>query len=174
MTISKQDSIFMKLALEEAKIALKNGDVPVGAVLVIDGKQVGVHKNSTYSNETYGCHAEANVIKENSKRIKEAVQDKGLKVELYTTLEPCLMCLGTALIHRIERIIFACPDPHGGATSLKCNELPHWYEEVWPIIIGGLFKEEAFDLMIEYMKSKNTPKLLEMLKHYEQMKSRWQ
>ncbi len=173
MTISKPDRIFMRLALEEAKLALKNGDVPVGAVLVIDGKQVAAHRNSTFSDESYGDHAEANLIQQYSTLIKEAVEGKGLRVELYTTLEPCLMCLGTALIHRIDRIIFACSDPHGGAAELKASDLPGWYGEVWPIIAGGLFKEEAFDLMVAYMKSKNTPKLLEMLKKYERMKLTW-
>ncbi len=174
MTASTQDSIFMKLALEEARIAFKNGDVPVGAVLVIDGKQVATHKNSTFSDESYGDHAEANLIQQCSKLIKGAVEERRVKVELYTTLEPCLMCLGTALIHRIDRIIFACPDPHGGATELKASDLPGWYGEVWPTIAGGLFKEEAFDLMVKYMKSKNTPKLMNMLREYEQMKLTWQ
>lgn len=162
----------MKLALEEAKIALDNGDYPVGAVLVIDGEVVGKKRNHSRSIGNRAMHAELSLIKENSDKIVEKTRN-GSKAELYVTLEPCLMCLGAAALHNISRIVFACPDPHGGATKLNSNTLSDWYVRHWPKIKGGLLKEESHELLIKFMKSKNTETWNRILSLFEQMRKNW-
>jgi tRNA(adenine34) deaminase len=173
MELTKKDKICMKVALKEAERALKIGDYPVGAVLVINDKIVAKKRNALFTETDWASHAELSIIKENSKLIKKHVKEKNSKVELFTTLEPCLMCLGASVLHRIDRIVYACPDPHGGATHIDPKNLTQWYEKKWPKIQGGLFKEEVYHIMIEFMNRKNDNTWKNIMKLYENMYKSW-
>lgn len=160
MAFSDKDKEFMQIALKEAKKSFERGDYPVGAVLVIDGVVVGKEGNSMGSKGDWVSHAENNLIKKCSPIIKEKYlpwigknKKAHVQIELFTTLEPCLMCLGSSILHRISRIVFASPDPHGGATKINPIILPEWYNQKWPKIQGGLLKDEALDLLIKFMKN---------------------
>jgi len=173
MVFSDKDREFMNIALSEAKKALESGDYPVGAVLVINGKLIDKTRNSLYTGKDWVSHAESNLIRKCSPIIKEEIKSNNSKVELFTTLEPCLMCLGSSILHRISRIIFSCPDPHGGATKLDKQSLSDWYNRKWPIIEGGLLKDESYDLMIEFMKKQNTDSWNRILDLYKNMHKDW-
>jgi len=155
MTITDIDREYMKMALKEARKALSRGDYPIGAVLLIDGKYVGIMGNSLHTGKDWISHAEADLLRKYSKIIKKNVKKNKSEIVLYTTLEPCLMCLGTCILNRISRIVYSCPDPHGGATRINPKELTEWYVRKWPQIEGGLYKEESYELMIEFMDMKN-------------------
>lgn len=167
---SDKDKHFMKIALEEAKAALENGDYPIGAVLVIDGEIVGKKRNKAYSNGDWASHAELSLIKENSNIIKEKVKKNNSKVELFTTLEPCLMCLGASVFHRVSRIVFACHDPNAGASNIDPKNLTRFVAGIWPKIESGLYKEESYDMMVQFVKSKNWQDDFELL---EEMRKKW-
>ena len=173
MTFSKKDKFFMNLAIKEAKKSFKKGNYPVGAVLVIGGKIIGKTSNSLHVDKNLFSHAEINILHKYSSKIKKSVDILKEKIEIYTTLEPCLMCLGSSLMHRVNRIVFSCPYPRCGSTKLDKNTLPKWYSEQWPKIEGGLFKEESYDLMMAYMKNKNQKFFIRILKMYEVMKKEW-
>ncbi len=173
MGFSKKDEFFMNLAIKEAEKSLKKGNYPVGAVLVISGKIIGKTSNSLHIDKNLFSHAEINLMRKYSSKIKKSVDISKGKIEIYTTLEPCLMCLGSSLMHRVNRIIFSCPDPRCGATGLDEKTLPKWYFKQWPKIEEGLFKEKSYDLMIEYIKSKNQKFFKDILKMYETMKKEW-
>jgi tRNA(adenine34) deaminase len=173
MVFSKNDKKFMNLALSEAKKALDNNDYPVGAVLVIGGVLIEKARNSLYSGKDWVSHAESNLIRKCSPLIKDKVKSNNSKVELFTTLEPCLMCLGSSILHRISRIVFACPDLHGGATGLDKKSLSDWYNRKWPEIEGGLLKEESYELMVKFMRKQNTESWNKILKTYKQMREDW-
>ena len=126
-----------------------------------------------FSSEDWASHAEAVLIRENSKEIKLKVKNNNSHVALYTTLEPCLMCLGTAVVHRFSKIVYACPDPHGGTTHIDPTNLQEWYIRRWPEIKKGLFKEEAYDLMEQFMKKQNNEVWNRILKLFEDMKKTW-
>ena len=151
---------FMELALEEAKVAYSQGNLPVGAVLVIKGKLVGKEHNSTTTDKNYCSHAESKLISQFSKEIKEL---RGLDVRLYTTLEPCLMCASIAGLNRIKEIIYACPDNFGGSKNIEINNLPEWYHTHWPKMRQGPFEQESYSLLISYLKEnkKDWEKFLE-------------
>ncbi|MCW8966662.1 MAG: deaminase [Candidatus Pacearchaeota archaeon] len=175
MAFSKLDKKYMNIAIKEAKKSLNKGNYPVGAVLIIEGKLIGKIGNSMSKNEDWISHAENNLIKKCSKIIKKiclpTIKDKSLKkvkIELFTTLEPCLMCLGTSILNRVSRIVFTCPDPHGGATKIKPKDLPEWYQQKWPKIEGGLEKEQSFELLIKYMKKQPEEYWKKTLKLFEQ------
>src|SRR5690554_6560140 len=87
----KNDIIFMGLALKEAKKAYKKKEVPVGAVLIIDDKVIAKAHNMRQTSSNPLSHAEINVIKKASKKLKRWILDDAT---LYITLDPCLMCSG--------------------------------------------------------------------------------
>lgn len=142
------DNSFMNLALEEANKALQEGNLPIGAILMIDGKVIGTGRNSQVSNSDYFSHAESLLIGRHASEIKEASKRKG-KIELFTTLEPCLMCFGTAVHSRVNRIVYACPDPLAGATGLESPT--EWYGRRWPNIERDVERNKAYDLITNYM-----------------------
>jgi len=143
---------FMKYAFEEAKLAYSRGDIPVGAALTIDDKLIATAGNSTNTGNNWVSHAEFSLLDGFSGAIKSS--RKGLNVVLYTTWEPCLMCAGTALLGRVNKIIYACPDPQGGTSKIDLKYLGNWYEKKWPEFSAGTFNDESYNLLVKFMKEK--------------------
>lgn len=145
-----KDNEYMQMAMNQANTAYRRGDLPIGAVLVIDNKTIS-ESNKCKSLESWLAHAEAKLLHEHDKDIKTAIK-KGSDVSLFTTLEPCLMCLGTIVLTRIPRVVYACPDPNGGACNLKPSEIKPWYVKRWPLIEEGPFREESYNLLTSYFR----------------------
>lgn len=105
----------MGLALEEARKALSHDDIPVGAVLVLNGQVIGAGKNERELLPSPTAHAEVQAI-------NSAAKARGhwnlTGSKLYVTLEPCSMCSGALVLARVEEVIYAAKDPKGGAISL--------------------------------------------------------
>ncbi len=164
------DEKFMRIALDEAREGYERGDFPVGAVLTFDNIYRNKGNNSTRTNNEWSSHAEASLIRAHAPAIQMAVKE-GQLVTLYTTLEPCFMCLGTSVLNRIGRIVYACPDPNGGAAGINPLSLSNWYKEHWPKIDSGMFKEESYFLLVDYM-AKNK-KWKNVLKIFEEIPKDW-
>jgi cytosine deaminase len=92
---------FLEAAIEEAKLGLKEGGIPIGSVLVIDGKIVGRGHNRRVQNNSAILHAEMDCL-ENAGRLKARDYQRSI---LYSSLSPCDMCCGTALLYKIPRIV---------------------------------------------------------------------
>jgi len=105
-----RDKKYMKIALDEARKSMQEGNLPIGAVLLINDEVIGTGRNNQVNNSDYFSHAESMLIGRNASRIKDASK-LGQKIELFTTLEPCLMCFGTSVHNRVSRIVYACKDP---------------------------------------------------------------
>lgn len=130
----------MKAALAEAECALNEGEVPVGAVLVIDGKIISRAHNKREASFDPTAHAEMLVIREaasiiNNWRLSSAT--------LYVTKEPCIMCAGAMINARIQRLVFGCTDNKGGAVSslyriLSDNRLNHQIK-----VTAGILEDES-------------------------------
>jgi len=155
----------MKIALREAKEALKSGNFPVGAVLVIDDEIVDTSYNTMNKENDFFSHAEINLLKKHSDKIREAYFKKK-NVEIYSTLEPCLMCYSSIILHRINTIYIACSDPHGGF-SLNDIKLNKWYGKHKPQIFKNILMKESLDLIIKYLESREEPSLKKMLKLFQ-------
>lgn len=113
MTIkSSQNNYFMNIALKEAVLAYHENEIPIGAVIVVDGKIISKAHNKKESFQDPTAHAEIIVIKEASKILK-SWRLKG--ATLYVTIEPCLMCLGAIIHSRIDTLVFASKEPKMGA-----------------------------------------------------------
>ncbi len=115
-----QDRKFMELALLEAKKASEHDDIPVGAVLVKDGKVIASCRNERELLCSPVAHAEVQALNEGAK----ANGHWNLTgATLYVSLEPCPMCAGALVMARVEEVIYAAADPKGGAISLGINIL---------------------------------------------------
>lgn len=113
---SGDDIYFMKLALEEAEKADRKDEVPIGAVLAMDGKLVARGHNCPITSNDPSAHAEILALRSAGEWLRNYRMPGAT---LYVTLEPCLMCFG-ALIHaRIDRVVFGAPDPKVGVSLLS-------------------------------------------------------
>jgi tRNA(adenine34) deaminase len=83
------------------------------------------------------------------------------------------MCLGSAVMYRVSRIVFGCPDPHGGAAGVDRNSISEWYAANWPVIEGGLMKEESYNLLLGFLQKQNTASWKEVLSLFRQMRRKW-
>lgn len=109
---------FMKTALTLASSAAESGDVPVGAVVVKDGKIIGRGQNRCQSKNDPTAHAEIEAIREAGNTIGDW---RLTGCTLYVTLEPCAMCAGAAVNARIERIVIGAREDHTGCCGSVCN-----------------------------------------------------
>lgn len=97
------NEIYMNEAIKEANKALKNGEMPVGAIIVFEGKIIGKGYNKKEKKKDATMHAEIIAIKEASKKIKDWRLNK---CSIYVTMEPCLMCMGAIVESRIPKIVY--------------------------------------------------------------------
>ena len=114
----ESDHYFMGLALDEASQAFLKGEVPVGAVLVRDDEVIGRGFNGTEGDKDPTAHAEIVAIRAASSAI-DSWRLTGST--LYVTLEPCTMCIGAAILARVDRLVFGAFDPKSGAVGSLFN-----------------------------------------------------
>lgn len=134
----------MKLALAEAKNAYAKSEVPVGAIIVSEGKVLSRGHNLTESLHDCSSHAEMLAIREASRRLQNwRLED----CTLYVTLEPCPMCAGLIRLSRISRVVFAAFDERAGAfgSKLSLHEQTLWGPV--PELVSGVLLEEAQQLL---------------------------
>jgi tRNA(adenine34) deaminase len=145
-----RDERFMQEALSEAQMAMKAGEVPVGAVLVEGGKVIARGHNKPLSSNDPTAHAEIVAIKDACK-VKRNYRIPGC--ELYVTLEPCAMCLGAAVHARLRRVVFGALDPKGGAVeSVMLFPFVKMNHEVE--IKGGVLASECGKILKSFFEKK--------------------
>lgn len=146
-------SLFMERALKEAKLAATRGEVPVGAVLVKDGKIIVADGNRTLELKDPTAHAEILVIRQAAQLLKN---ERLNGCDLYVTLEPCPMCAAAISFARIRRLYFGAGDVKSGGVEngvkFFSNETCHHAPEVY----SGLSDVEAGKLLSDFFKNKRT------------------
>ncbi|MGX7112496.1 tRNA adenosine(34) deaminase TadA [Gemella cuniculi] len=145
----KEHEYYMELALEEARRAYKKGEVPVGAVLVIDGEVVAKAHNTREHNQQALNHAELLVIKEACEKIGFWRLDNSF---LYTTVEPCVMCSGGIVQARVENVIFGAADSKYGCCGSCFNLVNTKKFNHRANVISGILEEECSTLMKDFFK----------------------
>lgn len=109
---SETDHFWMQRALMLAKLAAKNQEVPVGAVLVVDNQMIGEGWNRPICTHDATAHAEIIALRLGAEKLKNY---RLVHSTLYVTLEPCVMCVGAIVHARVERVVYGAPDPKSGA-----------------------------------------------------------
>jgi tRNA(adenine34) deaminase len=110
--MEERDIAFMREALSEAARAAENGEVPVGAIVVLGTEIVGRGANRMIASHDPSAHAEIVAMREASQRLSNY---RLPGCTLYVTVEPCPMCAGAAVLARLERLVYGCDDPKSGA-----------------------------------------------------------
>ena len=113
-----RDETFIRLALDEALVALEHGDVPIGAVLVRGEDVIAKTHNSRELRRDATAHAEMDALRLGAERLGDW---RLSGCELYVTLEPCPMCAGAIVAHRIERLVFGAWNPRSGSAGSLFN-----------------------------------------------------
>ncbi len=147
-----EDIAFMEKALEQARMAAKTGEVPVGAVLTnAEGKILAQAFNQPISLCDPTAHAEILALREAAKR---AGNYRLLGCTIYVTLEPCPMCAGALVYARIKRLVFATHDPKAGACGTIFNIVDNKYLNHRIQVCAGLLAEKAQKLLQDFFKQR--------------------
>ena len=145
------DEKFMAQALKEAEKSANFDEVPVGAVIVKDGKIVARGHNLRERTNDPTSHAEINAIRKACKKLGSWRLEN---CTIYVTIEPCSMCAGTLLWTRIKKIVYGAKDPKGGAivSSLSLFEAKNINHH--PEIVGSVLEEKCSKIMSDFFKAK--------------------
>ena len=146
-----EDEQFMRAAFEEALVSQAAGEVPVGAVVVLNGEIIGRGHNRVVSDHDPSAHAEIIALRQAGRTLQNYRMPSA---SLYVTIEPCSMCASAISFARIKTVYFGAFDPKGGAIengiklyhSKSCNYKPDFY--------GGFKEKESSEILKSYFKTK--------------------
>lgn len=147
----EHDTFFMGVALEEARAAALAGEVPVGAVLTLDGRGIARAGNRTLTDHDPTAHAEIIALR----RSAAIVGNHRLTgATIYVTIEPCAMCAGAIIQARVARLVYGADDPKGGAVRscfqvLESAQLNHRVE-----VVAGMMAEECASVMQSFFAAR--------------------
>lgn len=110
--VTSIDEFYMLLALNEAKKAYNEGEIPVGCVIVLGNQVIAKSHNTRHNTKSVFDHAEISAIKKANKKLNTWMLDDAV---MYVTLEPCLMCTGAIMQSRIKRVVYGAKEPKFGA-----------------------------------------------------------
>lgn len=130
----------MSQALDEARLALEHGDVPIGAVAVREGQIIGRGHNRREIDQDPTAHAEILALKEASQVVGHWRLEE---VTLYCTLEPCAMCAGAMVLARLPTLVYATHDPKAGAAGSVMDILNHSSLNHHVAVRSGILREQA-------------------------------
>ena len=151
MNGAESDLRFMQEALVLARRAADSGEVPVGAVLVHEGRVVGTGANAPVGRCDPTAHAEILALREAARQLGNY---RLVECTLYVTLEPCLMCAGALQHARVARVVYGAPDPKTGA----CGSVVDMFAEArlnhHAVVEGGLCAEESATLLREFFAAR--------------------
>lgn len=145
------DEEYMRLALEEAEAAAAEGEVPIGAVVVCDGRVVARAHNRREGDADPSAHAEFTAMVAASRALGRW---RLTGCTVYVTLEPCLMCAGLMVNARVDRCVYGAADPKGGAVGTLFDvshdeRLNHEFE-----VTGGVLADEAAELLRAFFRAR--------------------
>jgi tRNA(adenine34) deaminase len=151
VTDAREDARYVDLALVEARRAADAGEVPIGAVVVLDGRVIARAHNAPITLRDPTAHAEVLALRAAARETGNYRLERTI---VYTTVEPCLMCCG-ALVHaRVARLVYGAADPKAGAAAslyriLDDGRLNHRVE-----VTAGVRSEECAALLTEFFRAR--------------------
>ena len=146
-----EDEKWMNLALEQARIAEEEGEVPVGAILIKDGILVAQAHNQPISTNDPTAHAEIHLLRAAGEELKNY---RLPGTTLYVTLEPCAMCLGAIMHARIERVVFGAHDTKTGVCGSSENFMEASCFNHKIDIASGVLENESKQLLKNFFNSR--------------------
>jgi tRNA(adenine34) deaminase len=145
------DLDFLHAAIAEARKAELAGEVPVGAVLILDGEIVGRGHNSVITTSDPTAHAEIVALRAAGLTLNNYRLER---TTLYCTLEPCAMCAGAILHARVARLVYAAPDPKAGACGSVLSVMNHPQLNHRVDVVPGLLAQECGVMLTNFFRAK--------------------
>lgn len=142
---------FMGLALEQAKLSALMSEIPVGAVIVSDGKIIASAHNTCIADCNVSRHAEINALAQAGSKIQNYRLDG---CDIYITLEPCAMCASALIQARIRRVIYGAAEPKTGAAGSIVNLFADKRLNTHTAIRGGILQEECRAVLSRFFQNK--------------------
>lgn len=141
----------MRASLRQAEASARAGEVPIGAVVVLDGRIIARGHNRPISSHDPSAHAEIVALRAAGRRLSNY---RLADAELVVTVEPCIMCVGAIVQARLHRVVYGCADPKagalGGAVDLAgCAAFNHRFA-----VSGGVLADEARALLQRFFRSR--------------------
>ena len=153
--MKKTDVDFMQIAIQQAKIAYQKKDVPVGAIIVKNDKVIGKGYNKKEKKHCSLYHAEIIAIKQACKKIKDwRLND----CTMYVTMEPCCMCAGAIINHRISRVVVGITEPNWGACGSGVDLLNNENLNTKTSVITGVCDIECKNLLQNFFEERRKDK----------------
>jgi tRNA(adenine34) deaminase len=149
--LRRADERFMRMALREAARGAREGEVPVGAVLVLDGRVLARTHNRPIHLHDASAHAEMLAIRRAGRKLRNYRLEG---CDLYVTIEPCAMCAGAAVHARIRRIVFGAHDAKAGACGSALRVLNHRKLNHKVEVKSGRLRTECAQVIQEFFRSK--------------------
>ncbi len=142
---------FMRAALDQARLGAAAGEVPVGAIVVLDGAIVGAGFNQPIGSHDPTAHAEVVAIRDAARRVGNY---RLTGSTLYVTVEPCLMCVGAMVHARVGTLVYGAPEPKSGAieSALRAHESPglnHAFD-----VVGGVLADECREVIQAFFRER--------------------
>ncbi|MDA9189379.1 nucleoside deaminase [bacterium] len=157
--------MYMKEALKLAKKAMEEGELPIASVLVLDGVVIAKGYTTEVKDKRFLVHAELNTLLEAD--YKSLSYKDRTRCQLYTTLEPCMMCLGACMSFFLGEVYFSLESPGDGAVEMAKK----WHREQkdipgykLPKITGGILRQESVELFRSYVEKHNSGGMWEWAK----------
>ncbi|MBM7606750.1 tRNA(adenine34) deaminase [Metabacillus crassostreae] len=149
------DQYYMKMAIEEAKKAKELGEVPIGAVIVLNDQVISTAFNLREKEQRSIAHAEILAI---DKACQELETWRLENATLYVTLEPCPMCAGAIVLSRIKRVVYGAADPKGGCAGTLMNLLQDERFNHQVDVLSGIEAEHCGKMLSDFFKELRTRK----------------
>ena len=148
------DQRWMRAALDEARAAGARGEVPVGALVVLDEQLLARAGNASIAEHDTTGHAEVRALRAAAARTRNYRLPGAV---LYVTVEPCVMCMGAALHARVARLVYGCPDPKGGAAGSVVDLAgePRLNHRI--AVHAGVLGAESRALLQDFFRARRTP-----------------
>jgi tRNA(adenine34) deaminase len=149
--MSDAHAAFMRQALDQAGRAREVGEVPVGAVVVLNGEVVGTGFNEPIRAVDPTAHAEINALRAAARKIGNY---RLTGATVYVTIEPCLMCVGAMIHARIGLVVYGAAEPRAGAlvSAARAHEMPGLNHRLE--VLGGILEDECRDTMREFFRER--------------------
>tara|TARA_B110000008_G_C16875919_1_gene526805 strand:+ start:51 stop:521 length:471 start_codon:yes stop_codon:yes gene_type:complete len=145
------DEKWMKIAIDEAKLAENKGEIPVGSIIVQNNQIIAKSHNSPISKNDPTAHAEILALRSAGKKLNNY---RLPKTTLYVTLEPCAMCLGAIIHARVDRIVFGASDPKSGVCGSSANLTSEKFFNHKILVSKGILKNECKEILQSFFKSR--------------------
>ena len=152
-TVWVSDEAWMNQALAEALAAQSEGEVPVGAVVVFEGRIVGRGHNRNISDHDPTAHAEISALREAARTLGN---HRLIGCTLFATIEPCAMCAGAMVHARIQRLVYGADDPKAGAVSSVMQVTNHPALNHTMEVTRGVLGERCAQLLQQFFQARRT------------------